>query len=91
MSEAYGVKESLEVLDSLKVLAVTASKVMEDGKVSLGDLPVLLGLLKEVGTLKAGAEGVDSIPKEIKDLSAEEAALLLNKVYEVIGAFKAKA
>jgi hypothetical protein len=86
--EAYGVKESLEALEALKLLAIEASKVLEDGKVNIKDLPVLFDLMRKMNVIKAGTEGADQIMKEVKDLSQEESLVLLNKVYEVVGALK---
>jgi hypothetical protein len=89
MSEAKGIKESMELLEGVKVLVVEVKKVMADGKVSLADLPVLMSLLQKFSVLSAAAEGAGEITKEVKDLSAEEAQTLLAKVLEVTAAAKA--
>lgn len=85
-----GIKETSEVLDGLKLLATEAGKVLEDGKVNLKDLPVLLDLVQNVGVLKAAVDGAEEAPKEIKDLTQEEVAVLLGKVYEIVAALKKK-
>lgn len=86
--EQVGIKETLEVLDALKLLALEASKVLEDGKVSLKDLPVMFDLLHKVGSFKAAADGAELVMKEVKDLSQEEAAVLMAKVFEVVSMLK---
>lgn len=88
MNGQMGIKETLELLDAVKLLVLKVGDVLEDGKVNLKDLPVLLDLVKKVQVLKTGADGAELIAKEVKDLSQEEAALLLAKVYEVISSLK---
>lgn len=89
MAEAVGIKESLELLDGLKILAIDVKKVFADGKVSIADLPVAMELLGQLGTLTAAIQGVDQILVEAKDLSAEEINALVAKVFEVVAAYKA--
>lgn len=89
MNGAMGIKETLELLEALKLLALKASEVLEDGKVNLKDLPSLFDLVKKASQLKTGVDGAELVAKEVKDLSQEEAALLLAKVYEIVSAIKA--
>lgn len=84
-----GIKETMELLEALKELASVMKKIVEDGKVSLKDLPLLLELVKKLPMLKAGVDGVDQVPKEIKSLTQEEVQALLAKVYEIVGVLKA--
>lgn len=89
MAEAKGIKETLELLEGVKVLIVEAKKVLADGKVSLADLPVVLGLLQKFSVLNAAVQGVDEVVSEAKDLSSDEATLVIAKVLELVAAAKA--
>lgn len=82
-------KQSLELMEGLKVLGVAAKKIGADGKINIADLPAFLELMNKSNHIIAAAQGVEAIPAEMKDLSQEEAALLLAKVYEVLSAIKA--
>ena len=82
------VKNILEVLEGIKVIAVPVKKVLEDGKVNLEDLPHLMSVLKEHQKLIDAIAGVKDIPAEVKDIDAGEAALIAGKVMEVIKAVK---
>lgn len=88
MEGQLGVKETLELLEGMKVLATTAGEVMEDGKVDVKDLSELLVLVSKLGTLKDAVVGADKSLKEMKDLTQEEVSLVLAKVWEVLRAFQ---
>lgn len=82
-------KETMEFLEGVKVLVVTAKAVFKDGKVSLDDLPVAMQLLQDFPKLNAAVQGLGDVPAEFKSLSQEDAQLLLAKLFEVINAAKA--
>lgn len=82
--EAKGIKESLELLEGLKVLAVDAKKITADGKVDMADIPAALDILKNFGTLNDAVQGVDQIPAEFSDLSEDEIKELGAKAFELI-------
>lgn len=84
-----GIKESLELLEGLKVLIVDGKKVLADGKIGLEDLPVAMELLGQLNTLTLAAQGVTDVPKELGDLSQEEITILVAKVFELVAAVKA--
>jgi len=86
---AVGVKESLELLEGVKVLGVAVKKIAADGKLNLSDLPLLFALLQDFGKLSAAVAGLEQIPAEVKDLSVEESNQLVAKVLEVVGAIRA--
>lgn len=88
---AMGVKETLEVLEAVKVLAESGKKVLADGKVSIGDIGTLLDLMKKFPVVNAGIQGAELVPVEIKDLDAEEAELLVAKALEIAAIFGVKA
>lgn len=83
------IKESMELLEGLKLLAIESKKLMADGKVNLGDLPVLLDLVQNVGVLAAAVQGADQVGAELKELSSEELQKLGEKVLEIVAAVKA--
>lgn len=89
MSEAVGIKETMEMLDGLKLLAIETKKVLADGKVNVADLPILIELLQQLNVLTAAVAGAGQIPAEAKDLSADELQTIGAKVLEMVAAFKA--
>lgn len=86
--EGKGIKETLELLDGLKVIGVTGSKVFADGKIKLDDLPKLLELGKKFEVIKEAVLGVDQIKDEVKDLDQEEIMQLVAKILELASAMK---
>ena len=83
------VKESLELLEGFKVLAVDAKKVFADGKIDIADLPVAWDLLSQLSVISAAVDGIDKIPSEVTALSAEEINSLVTKVLEIVAIIKA--
>lgn len=70
MEQMYGIKESLEVLEAVKVIGVKVAKAGKDG-FDFSDLSVLVD--PEVwAKAKAAFEGIGEAPKELKELNAEE-------------------
>lgn len=89
MAEVVGIKEIVELLEGVKLLGINGKKVMADGKVDFSDFPVVLELLKQYATLVEAVKGLDQVPAEVKDLSADEAQVILAKVVEIVAALKA--
>jgi hypothetical protein len=87
--ESKGIKESLELLEGVKLIAVAAKRVGADGKVGMDDLKELINLAQNVGVLAAAAQGVGEVKSEVKDLSAEELQALGAKVLEIVNAVRA--
>jgi hypothetical protein len=87
--ESVGIKESQELLECLEVLAVAGKKIGADGKLSVHDLPVVMGILQNAGIIMAGFQGVKEIKDEAKDYSAEELQALGAKVISILAAVKA--
>ena len=63
------IKETMELIASLKGLIEVVAKVMEDGKVGITDIRYVPSA---VANLRAGLVGIKNIPVEVKDLSNEE-------------------
>lgn len=87
--EKQSIKELLELLEGMKLLALDGKKVLADGKVNLADIPVAMELLGQLDVLGAAVRGADQIPSEVKDLSLEEAQQIIAKVLEIAAALKA--
>ena len=84
-----GIKESLELLEGVKMLAADVKKVMADGKVDMADIGVLMDLLSQFSVLSEAVKGADQISMEVKDLSAEEINELVPKVLEIVAVIRA--
>lgn len=89
MSEAKGIKEIMELLDGVKVLALAGKKITADGKVNLADFPILMEVLAKFGVLNAAYQGLGEAVLEGKDLSMDEAQAIVDKVMEIAKALKA--
>jgi len=94
-----GIKETMEVLEAAKQLPAkvvrvreAAAKIMEDGKISLKDLPELYSAIKDISDYGpvAAAAIADSqkIPAELLDLEALEVTALYEKGAEVVEAWQ---
>lgn len=87
--EQKGTKEIVELLEGVKILAITAKKALADGKISLADLPLVLEAITKVSVLVEAVNGVDQVPSEVKDLTAEEIQMLVSKVLVLAAEVKA--
>jgi len=77
MGEKLGIKETKEMVDLILEGISVGVKASEDGKVTLDDATLLLGLVPKLGPALKDA---DQIPKELADLDAAEAAELVTHV-----------
>ena len=82
------IKETLELLEGLKVIGETGAKIFADGKVNLADLPKLGELGKNFGVLKDAVVGVKDIKQEVTDLDQNEIMQIVGKVLEIVNAVK---
>lgn len=83
MAEAYGIKETVELLAAAGDVAVVAYKAQKQatdpatGKIDIQKLGAALAALlmtspEVIADLKAAADNISDVPKEIKDLSLLE-------------------
>lgn len=75
MGQAYGTKESEEVLIAVKILGVFLVKRLKDGVGADDLLAVIQKIVFDgafVNALKEGMDGSALVPKELADLDAEE-------------------
>ena len=87
--EQKGIKEVMELLAGLEVVAVAAKKALADGKVNLEDAKVLFDLIDKLAVLVEAVKGADQIPAEVKDLTGEELQAIAAKVLQVVASVKA--
>ncbi len=78
-----------EVLSAIELLGVSAKEVMKDGKVDLTDLAVVMKLATQASVFTKAVEGIDQVIPEAKDIDAEEAKVLVAKLFAVFSAIKA--
>lgn len=74
------IKEIIELVDGLEVLAIFAAKVAADGKVDRKDLPIILEFTNKIKSLFAAFDDVPKIVEEIEDIDRVEMIILLKKL-----------
>jgi len=72
-----GVKEMLEVIAGLKELGIVAKLVLKDGRLGIDDIQHLGKILEKQEVLLAAFQGLGDIPSEVKDLSLDEAMVVI--------------
>jgi hypothetical protein len=65
-----------------------AKKLMADGKISLGDFPLLLQLLNKHQVLNDAVKGIDVVLLEAKNLDADEAKQIVAALFGAIAEIK---
>lgn len=87
-AESVGIKESMEMLDGVELLLVTAKKIFKDGEVNMDDLGPALEMLQEVKKVVSAVNGMNLIVKEAKDLDQAELVQLALKIQKIVSAVK---
>lgn len=82
------IKETLELMESLEILAVAGAKIAKDGKLSPSDLTVVYDLLMKSSKLSDGFKGIKQLPVEMKDLDASEIEQIISKTFVIINNVK---
>jgi hypothetical protein len=77
MKTEIGIKEITEALDLALQVVESAPKIYADEKISMSDWSEIWNIFQKAGP---AAEGMKEIPSELKDLSAEEMAILIARV-----------
>lgn len=88
MSENKGIKETLEVLEGFKAVAVPVKVALKDG-LQITDLAQALEVIKKYEVILAAVEGAGDVVAEAKDLDAAESTIIVAKLFEVIKDIKA--
>ena len=86
--EKKEIKEIIELVDGLEVLAIFGAKVAADGKVNHKDLPVILEFTKKLNSLLSALNNVPEVIKEIEDIDRVEIIILLEKLVDVARSIK---
>lgn len=81
------IKNTTEVIDAIDATVDMVKKVLEDGKVDIKDLPVLMDLVKAIPVYKVAVEGAKDIKDELKDLSQDEIAFLALRMLAIVKKF----
>lgn len=89
MAEKKGVKELLELVAGLKELGLLVKAGLKDGKVDLNDLSLLLGLLPKQQVLLDAFQGLSEVDDEVKDLSLDEAMVVVQALVSAAKEVKA--
>ncbi|WP_019503842.1 hypothetical protein [Pleurocapsa sp. PCC 7319] len=77
------IKEIIELVDGLEVLAIFGAKVVADGKVNHNDLPIVLEFMNKINSLFSAFDNVPEIVKEIEDIDKAEMIILLKKLLDI--------
>lgn len=77
------IKEIIELVDCLEVLALFGAKVAADGKVDRQDIPLILEFTNKVNSLFSAFDNVPEIIKEIKDIDKVEMIILRKKLLDI--------
>ena len=77
------IKEIIELVDGLEVLAIFGAKVVADGKVNHKDLPIVIEFMDKIKSLFSAFDNVPEIVQEIEDLDRAEMIILLKKLLDI--------
>jgi len=89
VKKELGLKETMEGLEAIEILAVGGAKVFADGKIRTDDIVTLVDVAKKSDTILEGVKDIDMSIEELKDLDQEEVVKIIFKVMEMIKAVKA--
>lgn len=81
--EKRGIKETLELVSALGLIATTAKKIAKDG-LGVDDLVHLVDLGKQFDVLMDGFKDLDVLAEEIKDLDQDEVIQIIGALYSVV-------
>lgn len=82
--EPVGIKNSLEVVKGLELLAEIAEGVFADGRLDGSDFLVVAAKLKELDIIVDAVQDADEIGKELKDLDEQELIQLGLAAYSLV-------
>jgi len=83
-----GIKESKEAFKALQILALTAGKVVKDGKVGVDDFTHLIPLFLEFDKVSEGVKDINLALAELKNLSQAELVELVSEAYGIFAKFQ---
>lgn len=82
------VKNILEVIAAIKLLAISGKEIAKDG-VNIDDLPKALELLKKYEVILNAIDDVELVVDEAKDMDSTEAILVVTALMNAIKEIKA--
>lgn len=82
------IKNLNEVLDALELIAQNGKSAFKDKKIDLSDFQYLINLATNFEILQKAVEGIGELPKELKDINAQEAQELILKLINIISKLK---
>lgn len=84
------IKETLELLNAVEVLATAGAKIAKDKKVNAEDLPAAIELVKKLDVVLDGMRDLDKLDEEVKDLDEAELIAIVSKVIIIAKTVKAE-
>lgn len=84
MSKEVGIKETKDIIKAIGVFVEVGESVLDDKKVTIGDVPALVDGIKQYQTIIDAVKGAKQAGAELKDLDAEELQELGALVYAEI-------
>lgn len=84
------IKNLLELLTAVELLAVTGAKVAKDKEVNKEDLVHIIALAKNFELITNAVKDVDQLDEEMKDLDEAELIAIVSKLFMIVKAVKAE-
>ena len=79
--QATGIKETMDVLETVKVSLVELKDALADGSIDLADLPKLWPV---IASAKDAVIGLSEVPVELMDLDQNEIKTVVGKIAEIL-------
>jgi copper homeostasis protein CutC len=83
MENKKTIAETLELMEGLKIAAVSMAKIAKDKKVNAEDLVHLVELASEFEVMVKAFNNLSEVPEELKDLDENEIVSLITKIYSI--------
>ena len=83
-AHGHGIKDTMEMLKALDVLAEFTGRVLADGKINGADLAAAVSLFQKFDVFSDAFMGVKNIDDEIKDLDQAEMLQLATAAYKLV-------
>jgi len=84
------IKNTIELLNAVEVLAVAGAKIAKDKKISADDLPAVIELVKKLDVVLEGIKDLDQLDEEVKDLDEAELIGIVSKVLIIAKSVKSE-
>ena len=82
--QSMDLKESIEMAKGLQLISGGVKKVLADGKISWDDTKFAIEMFKDFKVFVDAAQGAKLIPAELKNLSQEEALILVKELFPIL-------